>query len=79
MRSATVYRWPDGSYVRDGQGNYTMLFEGVTEERYGKPWNTEVFAIKVDPRLTSAGGTLVLFKTPENPERPPHILKPAHA
>jgi len=60
---ATFFRWPDGRYVRDEQGNYTMLFEGVTEERLGKPWNTEVFAIKVDPTLTRTIGTPILIQS----------------
>ncbi len=48
---ATFYRWPDGSYVRDKDGNYYMIYDRVVEQRDGLPWNTEIYAVKVDPSM----------------------------
>lgn len=60
---ATLFRWPDGSYVRDEAGKYIMVYERVTEERDRLPWNTEVFAVKVDPSLTTTVGPSVLVQS----------------
>ncbi len=53
---ATFFRNPDGRYLRDCNGHFYMIYERVTEELNGKPWNTEIFVRRVNPEMTRAVG-----------------------
>jgi hypothetical protein len=69
----SLFKWPDGSYARDEDGNYIMVFEAVTEERDHLPWKTEVFVTKINKSLTrNVGEVRKIFATERlsSPKRP---------
>lgn len=42
--------------IKNQNGNYTLMYERVTEERHGMPWLTLTFMREMDPSLTHTVG-----------------------
>jgi hypothetical protein len=70
---ATFFRYPNGEYVRDRDGNFFMTYERVSEEKNGLPWVTEIFGVKVDPTMTHVIGPEIPIQQVRSPSGKPYV------